>query len=302
MRRGDGEGKQRDYVMLTLDKNGITSETLTEKYGSDKGKMVPTDTGIVVNDFLLQSFPEIMDYNFTAHVEQEFDTVAEGGKDWIQLIRNFYEDLEPQVERIMNERTETRIGERQLGDDPKTGKPVSVKIGRFGPMVQLGGGEGDEEKPRFAKLPQDLSLSTITLEQALELFKLPRTLGEFEGATVKVGAGRFGPYVQHASKYVSIPKGEEPLEITLERAIELILAKREAEAKSLLRTFAEEPELEVRTGRFGPYIAYQGKNYKIPKAQAEGAAELSLEACREIIAAEGKKPAKTTRRTTKKKA
>ncbi|MCF0236282.1 MAG: type I DNA topoisomerase [Bacteroidaceae bacterium] len=302
VRRGEGEGKQRDYVMLTLDKNGITSETLTEKYGSDKGKMVPTDTGIVVNDFLLQSFPEIMDYNFTAHVEQEFDTVAEGGKDWIQLIRNFYEDLEPQVERIMNERTETRIGERQLGDDPKTGKPVSVKIGRFGPMVQLGGGEGDEEKPRFAKLPQDLSLSTITLEQALELFKLPRTLGEFEGATVKVGAGRFGPYVQHASKYVSIPKGEEPLEITLERAIELILAKREAEAKSLLRTFAEEPELEVRTGRFGPYIAYQGKNYKIPKAQAEGAAELSLEACREIIAAEGKKPAKTTRRTTKKKA
>lgn len=303
VRRGDSEGQQRDYTLLTLDKKGLTTEVLTERYGSDKGKMVPTDTGIVVNDFLLQSFPEIMDYNFTANVEQAFDSVAEGQKEWIQLIRTFYDDLDPQVERVMNERTETRIGERQLGIDPKTGKPVSVKIGRFGPMAQIGGGEGDEDKPRFSKVPQELSIATITLEQALELFKLPRALGEFEEAEVKVSAGRFGPYVQHAGKFVSIPKGEEPLDVTLERAVELILAKREAEAKSLLRTFAEEPELEVRAGRFGPYIAFQGKNYKIPKAKAETAAELSLDECRAIIEAEGSKPAaKTPRRRTTKKA
>ena len=300
VRRGESEGTPRNYTLLTLKDDQLTTETRTENYGSDRGKMVPTDTGIVVNDFLLQNFPEIMDYHFTANVEQDFDHVAEGEKNWVELIRNFYADFDPRVEQVMNEHTETRVGERLLGDDPKTGKPVSVKIGRFGPMVQLGTVDDEDEKPRFAKLPKELSMSTLTLEEALELFKLPRTIGEFEGAEVKIGAGRFGPYVQHAGKFTSIPKDEDPLALTLERATQLILEKREAEAKSHLRSFAEAPELEVRAGRFGPYISCQGKNYKIPKVQAERAAELTLDECRAIIEAEAKKPAATRRRTTKK--
>ena len=300
VRRGESEGTPRTYTLLTLKADRLTSETRTENYGSNRGKMVPTDTGIVVNDFLLQNFPEIMDYHFTANVEQDFDHVAEGEKNWIDLIRNFYAEFDPRVEQVMNEHTETRVGERLLGDDPKTGKPVSVKIGRFGPMVQLGAVDDEGEKPRFAKLSKELSMSTLTLEEALDLFKLPRTVGEFEGTAVKIGAGRFGPYVQHAGKYVSIPKGEDPLEITLERATTLILEKREAEAKTHLRSFAEAPELEVRSGRFGPYISYQGKNYKIPKAKAETAADLTLEECRAIIEAEAKKPTTTRRRAAKK--
>lgn len=302
VRRGESEGTKREYTLITLSgDNLLTTETRSENYGSNKGRMVPTDTGIVVNDFLLQNFPEIMDYNFTANVEQDFDRVAEGKKNWTELIRSFYTNFDPAVEQVMEERTETKVGERQLGQDPKTGKPVSVKIGRFGPMVQIGGGEGDEEKPRFAKLRAEQSIATLTLEEALELFKLPRELGEYEEKTVKVGAGRFGPYIQHAGKYVSLPKTEDPMTITLETAIRLILDKREAEAKSHLKSFDEEPEMEVRTGRFGPYIAYQGKNYKIPKTIAERAAELSLEECQEIIAADTKKPAKTTRKRTTKK-
>lgn len=302
VRRGESEGTKREYTLITLSgDNLLTTETRSENYGSNKGRMVPTDTGIVVNDFLLQNFPEIMDYNFTANVEQDFDRVAEGKKNWTELIRSFYTNFDPAVEQVMEERTETKVGERQLGQDPKTGKPVSVKIGRFGPMVQIGGGEGDEEKPRFAKLRAEQSITTLTLEEALELFKLPRELGEYEEKTVKVGAGRFGPYIQHAGKYVSLPKTEDPMTITLETAIRLILDKREAEAKSHLKSFDEEPEMEVRTGRFGPYIAYQGKNYKIPKTIAERAAELSLEECQEIIAADTKKPAKTTRKRTTKK-
>ncbi len=300
VRRGESEGTPRNYTLLTLKDDQLTTETRTENYGSDRGKMVPTDTGIVVNDFLLQNFPEIMDYHFTANVEQDFDHVAEGEKNWVELIRNFYADFDPRVEQVMNEHTETRVGERLLGDDPKTGKPVSVKIGRFGPMVQLGTVDDEDEKPRFAKLPKELSMSTLTLEEALELFKLPRTIGEFEGAEVKIGAGRFGPYVQHAGKFTSIPKDEDPLALTLERATQLILEKREAEAKTHLRSFAEAPEMEVRAGRFGPYISCQGKNYKIPKAQAERAAELTLDECRAIIESEAKKPAATRRRTTKK--
>lgn len=302
VRRGENEGTKRDYTLITLTGDNLKTETRSENYGSNKGRMVPTDTGIVVNDFLLQNFPEIMDYNFTANVEQDFDRVAEGEKDWTELIRSFYTNFAPAVEQVMAERTETKVGERQLGEDPKTRKPVSVKIGRFGPMVQIGGGEGDEEKPRFAKLRAEQSITTLTLEEALELFKLPRELGEYEEKVVKVGAGRFGPYIQHAGKYVSLPKTEDPMSVSLETAIELILAKREAEAKSHLKSFDEEPEMEVRTGRFGPYIAYQGKNYKIPKTMAERAAELSIEECREIIAADTKKPAKTTRkRATAKK-
>ena len=302
VRRGESEGKSRPVTLVTLTGNDITTEQSSENYGSDRGKLVPTDTGIVVNDFLMEKFPAIMDYNFTANVEHDFDLVAEGTKDWTELIRTFYGDLEPQVETVLAERSETRVGERYLGDDPKSGHPVSVKIGRFGPMVQIGSGEGDD-KPRFARLAPDQSIATITLEEALELCKLPRELGEFEDQPVKVGAGRFGPYVQHGKKYVSIPKDEDPLTITPERAVELILAKREADAKSHLLSFAEEPELEVLAGRFGPYIKYKGKNYKIPKERAEHAAELTLEECRALIEAGSKTSGKTTtkRRTTKKK-
>ena len=302
VRRGESEGKSRPVTLVSLTGNDITTELSSENYGSDRGKLVPTDTGIVVNDFLMEKFPAIMDYNFTANVEHDFDLVAEGTKDWTELIRTFYGDLEPQVETVLAERSETRVGERYLGDDPKSGHPVSVKIGRFGPMVQIGSGEGDD-KPRFARLAPDQSIATITLEEALELCKLPRELGEFEDQPVKVGAGRFGPYVQHGKKYVSIPKDEDPLTITPERAVELILAKREADAKSHLLSFAEEPELEVLAGRFGPYIKYKGKNYKIPKERAEYAAELTLEECRALIEAGSKTSAKTTtkRRTTKKK-
>ena len=296
--KGDREGTPRHYTLFRLEGGELSHETLTENVGSDKGKLLPTDIGLVVNDFLLQYFPDIMDYNFTAHVEKEFDEVAEGHRNWTELISSFYKDFDPQVERTLNEKTEHRVGERELGLDPKTGKVVSVKIARFGPVVQLGS-NNEEEKPVFANLAPSQSIETITLEEALELFKLPRILGDYEEQKVKVNSGRFGPYVQLGKLFVSIPKGEDPLDITYERAVELIEAKREAERKSHLKQFEEEPGMEVRSGRFGPYISFEGKNYKIPKKDADRAAELSLEECRQIIASEQQKPAKTTRRTKK---
>ncbi len=293
--KGDKEGSERSYNLLTLAGNDIDDTMKQEKVGAEKAKLIPTDIGTVVNDFLLHNFPEIMDYNFTANVEKDFDAVAEGEKNWTELIRQFYGDFDPQVEKTLAEKNDHKVGERELGNDPESGKVVSVKIGRYGPMVQIGAA-GGEEKPRFATLKPGQSISTITLDEALELFRLPRTLGEFEGKNIVIGAGRFGPYVQHNGKYVSIPKGEDPLEITLERAQELILAKRDAEAKSHLKQFEEEPEMEVRSGRFGPYISYQGNNYKIPKTMAPRAAELTLEECRNIIEEESKKTPKPRRK------
>ena len=298
--KGDREGERRDYRLLTLREGNISAETRTETTGTEKNKLFPTDIGTVVNDFLLDNFPEIMDYNFTANVEKDFDLVAEGKKNWTELIRNFYEEFDPQVEKTLSEKSEHKVGERELGTDPASGKPVSVKIGRFGPMVQIGSA-GEEEKPRFATLPAQLSISTITLEEALDLFKLPRTLGNFEEKPVVVNTGRFGPYVQHNRKFVSIPKGEDPMDISYERAVELIQAKREAEEKSHLKSFEEEPGLEVRSGRFGPYISFEGTNYKIPKAQAERAAELTLEECRKIIESTAAAPKTGTKRTAKAK-
>ena len=293
--KGDREGSPRQIHVLTLAQDNIVPSTLEERAGADKGKLLPTDIGTVVNDFLTANFPDIMDYNFTANVEKDFDDVAEGNKEWTSLIRQFYTDFDPLVTRAMEERNELRVGERELGIDPKSGKVVKVRIGRYGPMVQIGTAE-EEEKPLFATLPKDKSMASITLEEALELFKLPRTLGEYEGKPVVANTGRFGPYINHDKKFVSIPKGEDPLEISLERAIELILSKREAEEKSHLKTFDEEPELEIRAGRFGPYIAYKGKNYKIPKAQADRAAELTLEECRKIIETPAPSKTKTVRK------
>lgn len=302
--KGDAEGTPRSYDQLTLQSNTISETTQSENVGSNRGKLVPTDIGLVVNDFLMEYFPEIMDYNFTANVEKQFDEVAEGKENWTEMISNFYQDFEPQVKRTLNEKTEHRVGERELGVDPKSGKPVSVKIGRFGPVVQMGT-PSDDEKPQFANLTKGQSIETITLEEALELFKLPRTLGELEGQVVKANVGRFGPYVQLGKLFVSIPKGEDPMDITLERAAELIQEKRLKEEQSHLKQFDEDPDLEVRAGRWGPYIAYKGKNYKLPKSDAERATELTYDECKKIIEAEAKKPAtrgrgRATKSTTKK--
>ena len=302
--KGDAEGTPRSYDQLTLQSDTISETTQSENVGSNRGKLVPTDIGLVVNDFLMEYFPEIMDYNFTANVERQFDEVAEGKENWTEMISNFYQNFEPQVERTLNEKTEHRVGERELGVDPKSGKPVSVKIGRFGPVVQMGT-PSDDEKPQFANLTKGQSIETITLEEALELFKLPRTLGELEGQVVKANVGRFGPYVQLGKLFVSIPKGEDPMDITLERAAELIQEKRLKEEQSHLKQFNEDPDLEVRAGRWGPYIAYKGKNYKLPKSDAERATELTYDECKKIIEAEAKKPAtrgrgRATKSTAKK--
>ena len=302
--KGDAEGTPRSYDQLILQSDTISETTQSENVGSNRGKLVPTDIGLVVNDFLMEYFPEIMDYNFTANVEKQFDEVAEGKENWTEMISNFYQDFEPQVERTLNEKTEHRVGERELGVDPKSGKPVSVKIGRFGPVVQMGT-PSDDEKPQFANLTKGQSIETITLEEALELFKLPRTLGELEGQVVKANVGRFGPYVQLGKLFVSIPQGEDPMDITLERAAELIQEKRLKEEQSHLKQFDEDPDLEVRAGRWGPYIAYKGKNYKLPKSDAERATELTYDECKKIIEAEAKKPAtrgrgRATKSTTKK--
>ena len=280
--KGDRKGEERKYAVDSLLGLKITSKTKKEMAGADKGKLIPTDIGMVVNDFLMENFPEIMDYNFTAKVEQEFDKIAEGKAEWNKEMKVFYQGFEPEVEKVMNARSEHKAGERELGIDPATGKPVFVKIGRFGPVVQIGTAE-DEDKPRFSQLPSDKSMETITLDEALELFKLPRTVGQFEGTDVVIGAGRFGPYVLHNKKYVSLPKDENPMTITLDAAINLIQKKRLQEAQRHLKTFEEDANMEVMNGRYGPYIAYNGKNYRMPKALHEKASELTYEQCMDIV-------------------
>ena len=282
VQKGDKKGEERFYSIDILDSNGITNRTKSEMAGSEKGKLLPTDIGIVVNDFLMKYFPAIMDYNFTAKVEQQFDTIAEGKARWTDMIESFYKKFEPTVEKTMNTREEHKAGERELGKEPGTGKPVFVKIGRFGPVVQIGKAE-DKEKPRFAQLPADKGMETITLDEALELFRLPRTVGEFEGKPVVIGAGRFGPYVMHDKKYVSLPKTDNPLTVTLDTAVELIMKKRQQETQRHIKTFDDEPKLEVMNGRYGPYLAYDGKNYRLPKNMHERAAELTLEECMDVI-------------------
>jgi DNA topoisomerase-1 len=246
----------------------------------------------VVNDFLMEYFPSIMDYNFTANVEKEFDEVAEGEKEWSLMMGEFYKDFHPLVDKTLHAKTERKVGERVLGTDPASGKPVSVKIGRFGPVIQIGSAE-DEEKPRFAQLKKGLSMETITLEEALDSFKLPRQLGELDGKVVTVGVGRFGPYVRHDGTFVSVPKDADPMTLTFEEAVELLQKKRQAEADNFIKGFDDEPDLRVLNGRYGPYISYQKKNYKIPEGIEPN--DLTKDACMKVIALQKDKA--DTRRT-----
>ena len=297
--KGDRKGTERKYRMLTLHDGKIESGEKTELTGADKGKLLPTDIGVVVNDFLTEYFPDILNYNFTANVEQQFDDIAEGKTVWNDEIDHFYKLFHPVVESALALRLEHKVGERVLGTDPKSGRPVSVKIGRFGPLVQIGTPE-DAEKPLFASLLKGQSMSTITLEEALKLFDLPRTLGDFEGKTVVVGIGRVGPYIRHDGKYVSLPKEFTPQGVSLEDAIILIQQKREQESQRLIKKFDEDDELELLNGRFGPYIAYKKKNYKLPKGSEP--ALLTFADCMKIVEDADKAPAKkkpARKKTTK---
>ena len=299
--KGNKDGEERTFNVLTLKDSQIKDEDHSEITGAEKAKLFPTDTGTVVNDFLTEYFPDILDFNFTASVEKEFDEIAEGEVQWTSIMKTFYDQFHPSVEKTLSIKTEHKVGERILGEEPGTGKTVSVKIGRFGPVVQIGTVD-DEEKPRFAQMKKGQSMETITLEEALELFKLPRTIGEYEGKTVSVGIGRFGPYIQHNKVYVSLPKTLDPMKVTLEEAEQLILEKRAKEAERHIKKFDEEPDMEILNGRYGPYIAYKGNNYKIPKDIVPQ--DLSLKSCLELVRIQDEKGPSTSskgKRTAKKK-
>ena len=294
--KGDKPGEERTYETLTLQGDELTTAQHTTIVGQERGKLLPTDTGIVVNDFLKENFPEIMDYNFTADIEKKFDEIAEGKIAWEGVVKEFYQGFEPLVEKSVNTFTEHKVGERMLGTDPATGAPVTVKIGRFGPVAQLGGPEGGT-KPRFAQLAAGQTLETITLEEALELFRLPRKLGMYEGQPVIIGAGKYGPYVSHKGSYVSIPKDTDPMKITFEQAVIMMHRKHMEEAERHLKSFSEDTELEILNGRYGPYLAYNGTNYRLPKALHERVKDLTYEECMQIINEQGEKAApKTTKR------
>jgi len=296
--RGEKEGVPREYKVITLTPAGITDKTETEVSGSDKGRLIPTDVGMVVNDFLTEYFPDILDYNFTARIEEKFDEIAEGSLSWNDEINEFYSGFHPGIERINAMRLDHKIGERSLGTDPVSGKPVSVKIGRFGPMVQIGSTD-DTEKPVFASLQEGQSIATITLEEALKLFELPRTVGEFEGKKIVAAIGRFGPYLRHDAKFVSIPKEYSPLTITHDEAVALIEKKRADDIAKIIKDFNEMPGLQVLNGRFGPYIAYKPEgakkvvNYKLPKGT--DASALTLEDAKRIMEEQDAAPAKPRR-------
>ena len=305
--KGDKPGEERKYNVLTLSDGSITDEIRTEVTGAEKSKLLPTDIGMVVNDFLTAYFPGIMDYNFTANVEKQFDEIAEGEAEWTKILDQFYGTFHQSVIDTMQTKSEHKVGERILGTDPKSGRQVSVKIGRFGPVAQIGAAT-DEEKPRFAPLKQGQSIETITLDEVLELFKLPRTLGIHEGHSVTIGMGRFGLYIHCDKLYVSLPKDADPMEMTLDEAVALIKGKQDAEAQRHIKRFDEEPELEIMNGRYGPYIAYKGNNYKIPKDIVP--ADLSLASCLELVRLQdekkasegGEKKRATTRRSSTSKA
>ena len=302
--KGDKEGVERAYTVVSLSKGKIKETEKTETVGADRNKLMPTDIGTVVNDFLMEYFPDVLDYNFTASVEKEFDSVAEGELVWTKAIDKFYKIFHPIVEATAAVKTEHKVGERELGIDPKSGNPVFVKIGRYGPVVQIGAAHADDKeapKPQFASLMKGQSIDTITLEEALKLFDLPRTVGEYEGKVMVAAVGRFGPFIRHDGKFVSIPKDLNPLTITAEEAIALIEGKRVKDEQRFIKKFEEDPEMEILKGRFGPYISYQKANYRIPKTVTDPAT-LTLEDCKKIIAEAGEKPASAKKTTRKKKA
>ena len=299
--KGDKEGVERAYTVVSLSKGKIEEAEKTETVGADRNKLMPTDIGTVVNDFLMEYFPDVLDYNFTASVEKEFDSVAEGELVWTKSIDKFYKIFHPIVEATAAVKTEHKVGERELGIDPKSGNPVFVKIGRYGPVVQIGAAHADDKeapKPQFASLMKGQSIDTITLEEALKLFDLPRTVGEYEGKVMVAAVGRFGPFIRHDGKFVSIPKDLNPLTITAEEAIALIEGKRVKDEQRFIKKFEEDPEMEILKGRFGPYISYQKANYRIPKTVTDPTV-LTLEDCKKIIAEAGEKPA--AKKTTRKK-
>lgn len=303
VRRGENEGTPRQYKALTLRGGKISDKTSAVSVGSEKGKLVPTDIGMVVNDFLTEYFPDILDYNFTAKIEEKFDAIAEGKLPWQNEMSDFYDRFHPEIEKMNSLRMEHKVGERRLGVDPKSGRPVSVKIGRFGPIAQIGEAT-DEEKPLFASLQPDQSVQTITLEDALKLFELPREVGRFEGKKITAAVGRFGPYVKHDSLFVSIPKEMSPVSISEQEAIDLILKKREAEANKFIKSFPDHPEIEIVNGRFGPYFTYLPEgakkkiNYKIPKGTDPVA--LSYEDVKKLIEQQDAAPRKRPVRAKKK--
>lgn len=299
--KGDKEGVECAYTVVSLSKGKIEEAEKTETVGADRNKLMPTDIGTVVNDFLMEYFPDVLDYNFTASVEKEFDSVAEGELVWTKAIDKFYKIFHPIVEATAAVKTEHKVGERELGIDPKSGNPVFVKIGRYGPVVQIGAAHADDKeapKPQFASLMKGQSIDTITLEEALKLFDLPRTVGEYEGKVMVAAVGRFGPFIRHDGKFVSIPKDLNPLTITAEEAIALIEGKRVKDEQRFIKKFEEDPEMEILKGRFGPYISYQKANYRIPKTVTDPTI-LTLEDCKKIIAEAGEKPA--AKKTTRKK-
>lgn len=306
IKTGMSLGKERTYNDLILDLTSkgdgkVTLQKRKEKTGSDKGRLLPTDIGVVVNSFLVEHFPKIVDYNFTAEVEEQFDLIAEGKKPWTQLLAHFYGLFRPLVDEAMEGRDESSRGERELGIDPKSGRRVIARIGRYGPLVQIGSSDDDTgEKPQFASLSPNQSIATITLEEALDLMKLPRDLGTYEGKEIRCNVGRFGPYIQHGSSFVSIPKEQDPLTISFNEAVELVLQKREKDAKSVIKTFDEDPTLSIREGRWGAYIKHGKDNYRIDKAERDQAREFSYEKVLEIISEQTKKtsPKKVAKRST----
>lgn len=273
------EGEERAYAFLELVGNEIKQEKKTEITGKEKNKLSPTDIGIVVTDFLVEHFDRIMDYHFTAKVEEQFDEIAQGMIEWTKMIHDFYSPFHLNVENTL-EHSERATGERELGIHPISGKKIIVRIGRFGPMVQVGDEKEDGEKPQFASLRGEQSINTITLEDALELFKLPRTLGEFEGLTVKANVGRFGPYLQHGKAFISLKKEDDPMTVDFERAQELILQKREDDANKIIKVFPERDDLQLLNGRWGAYLKIGKDNYKLPKDIV--VEDLTLEQCLEI--------------------
>ena len=287
--RGDKPGEERNYQVVTLADGKITQSQKTEVIGVDRNKLIPTDIGTVVNDFLMEYFPDILDYNFTANVEKDFDAIAEGQLVWTSALDKFYKFFHPIVEAASAVKTERKVGERKVGVDPKSGEPIYVKIGRYGPIAQIGEARAnnkDMPKPRFATLLKGQSIETITLEEVLKLFELPRTIGKFEDKEMTAGIGRFGPFVKHNDEFISIPKTLNPLTIKPEEAIKLIEDKRVKLAQRQIKSFAEEPEMNILNGRYGAYISFNGTNYRIPKNKVP--AELTLQDCHEIIAKNAK--------------